>query len=96
MTFLSEAPCPFYQLWYLVFGIVSHSEGRPLLSSDWIFFCVHVYSVPVQQLQKDMWADRRALCFHIVAAKELHNIIRICILFNGFRVFLMCLGWKKM
>lgn len=42
-----------------------------------------------------MWADRRALCFHLVLAKELHNIIRICMLFNGFRVFLMCFEWKK-
>lgn len=43
-----------------------------------------------------MWADRRALCFHLVTAKELHNIIRICMQFNGFRVFLMCFEWKKM
>lgn len=96
MTFLSEAPCPFYQLWYLVFGIVFHGEGRQLFSSDGNFFCVHVYSTPVQKLQENMWADRKVLCFHLVTAKELHNIIRICILFNGFRVFLMCLEWKKM
>lgn len=59
------------------------------------FFCVHVYIIPVQQLPKDIWADRRALCLLLVAAKELHNIIRICMLFNGFRVVLMCFEWKK-
>lgn len=96
MTFLSETPCPFYQLWYLMFGIVFHSKVRHLFSSDGIFFCVHVYIIPVQQLPKDMWADRRALCLLLVAAKELHNIIRICMLINGFRVVLMCFEWKKM
>lgn len=75
---------------------VWHCEGRHFFSSDGIFFlCVRVCSTPVQQLRKDMWADRRALCFHLVAAKGLLNIIRICMLFNGFRVFLMSFQWKK-
>lgn len=33
------------------------------------YFCLRVHNMLVQQLGKDMWTDRRALCFDLVAAE---------------------------
>lgn len=91
MTFLSETACPFYQVWYLVFGTVSHSEASTYFLQMGIFFCVHVYSTPVQ-LHKDMWADRS---FHLVAARNYTISLEFVCCLMVSECFLCALSGKK-